>query len=54
MTETTEGLVLSQADVEAVLASSGFVVEAVWGEYDRAPLQPESERMIFVARKAEP
>lgn len=54
VTETTEGLVLSQADVEALLASSGFVVEAVWGEYDRAPLQPESERMIFVARKAEP
>jgi SAM-dependent methyltransferase len=50
--ETTEGIVLSRADVEAVLASSGFVVEAVWGEYDRAPLRPESERMIFVARKA--
>jgi SAM-dependent methyltransferase len=54
VTETIEGLVLSQADVEDVLASTGFVVTAVWGDYDRAPLEPESERMIFVARKEQP
>ncbi len=52
VTETTEGLVLSQADVEGVLASTGFVVTVVWGDYDRTPLQPASDRMIFVARRA--
>jgi SAM-dependent methyltransferase len=52
VTETTEGLVLSRAGVEEVLAGTGFVLEAVWGDYDKTPLQPESERMIFVARKA--
>ena len=51
-TETIEGLVLSRAEVEHVLVSTGFVVKAVWGDYDRTPVQPESDRMIFVARKA--
>jgi SAM-dependent methyltransferase len=54
VTEIVEGLVLSQADVEDVLRSTGFVVAAVWGDYDRTPLQPESDRMIFIARKAQP
>ena len=49
VTETTGGLVLSRAEVEDVLASARFVVEAVWEDYDRTPLQPESDRMIFVA-----
>lgn len=53
VTETIEGLVLSRAEVEDVLASTGFVVTAVWGDYDRTPLQPESDRMIFVARKGQ-
>jgi SAM-dependent methyltransferase len=51
VTETTEGLVLSQADVEEVLARTGFTVETVWGEYDRTPVEPGSDRMIFVARR---
>jgi SAM-dependent methyltransferase len=51
VTETVEGLVLSQAHVEDALGSAGFAVEAVWGDYDRTPLQPESDRMIFAARK---
>ncbi len=52
VTETIEGLVLSRADVEDVLGSTGFAVTEVWGNYDRTPLQPASDRMIFVARRA--
>jgi SAM-dependent methyltransferase len=52
--ETTAGLVLSRAEVEDVLARTGFVVRAVWGDYDKTPLHAQSDRMIFVARKGQP
>ncbi len=51
VTEVTEGLVSSREDVEDVLASAGFVVDAIWGDYDRSPLQAGSPRMIFAARR---
>ena len=41
---------LSQAEVEEVLQSSGFVVEGLWGDYDRSPYTADSSRMVIVAR----
>ena len=52
ITETQTGRVLSRPEAHEILESSGFTVEAVWGEYDHSPFQADSARMIFVARKA--
>lgn len=41
-------------ELEHLLARCGFVVSAVYGDYDRSPLRDESPEMIFVAEKAEP
>ena len=43
--------VLSQVEVEEVLQGCGFVVEAVWGHYDRIPYSADSAKMILVARR---
>jgi hypothetical protein len=37
-------------EVEGVLNSSGYVLDALWGDYDRSPFTPESRAMVFVAR----
>jgi SAM-dependent methyltransferase len=50
-TEQVRGLALSQPEVEAVLDRTGFHVEHIWGGYDRSPVQPDGQRMIFVARR---
>ncbi|MCX6376416.1 MAG: class I SAM-dependent methyltransferase [Armatimonadetes bacterium] len=50
--ERVSARVLSQAEAEEVLQSSGFVVEAVWGDHDRTPYSADSPQMIFVARAA--
>ncbi|UCC69227.1 MAG: class I SAM-dependent methyltransferase [Armatimonadota bacterium] len=50
-TERVTGRALSQPDVEEVLESAGFVVEPVWGDYDRSSVRPDSLKIIFVARK---
>ena len=42
---------LSPAEIEEVLQSSGFVVEELWGDYDRSPYRADSSKMIFVAGK---
>lgn len=49
--ERGSGRVLSQVEVEEVLQSSGFVVEAVWGYYDQTPYSADSPKMILVARR---
>jgi len=49
--EYVKGRVLSEAEVKEVLESAGFVVEALWGDYDRRPFSADSSRMIFVARR---
>ena len=32
----------------------GFVIEALWGDYDGNPITPESSRIIALARKGRP
>ncbi|NIM06644.1 MAG: methyltransferase domain-containing protein [Armatimonadetes bacterium] len=40
-----------RSDVESLLEACGFGVEAVYGDFDRSPLGPDSPEMIFVAKK---
>ncbi|NIM06645.1 MAG: methyltransferase domain-containing protein [Armatimonadetes bacterium] len=49
--ESVKGRVLSRQEVEDVLQSAGFVVETVWGDYDRSPFGGDSLKMIFAARR---
>jgi SAM-dependent methyltransferase len=49
--ERVSGRVLSEIEVELVLQSSGFVVEELWGDYDRSPYRADSSKMIVVAGK---
>jgi SAM-dependent methyltransferase len=51
--ESQKGRVVSRPEVEEVLQSSGFAVEAVWGDYDRRPFAADSSKMIFVARRVD-
>jgi hypothetical protein len=39
-------------EVEHLLARCGFKVSAVYGDFDRSPLEDESPEMIFVAETA--
>jgi SAM-dependent methyltransferase len=47
--ECVRSRVVSRAEAEEALAKAGFVVEAVWGSYDRQPFAANSRKMIFVA-----
>lgn len=38
-------------EMELLLERVGFIVEEVWGSYDRMPFDQHAPRMIFVARK---
>ena len=38
------------AELEALLHYNGFAIEACYGDFDRGPLQPESESQIYVVR----
>lgn len=49
LTETFPMRYLSRFEVEHLLARSGFVVEAVYGDYDRTPFRDASPEMIVVA-----
>jgi SAM-dependent methyltransferase len=53
----TAGLALryfGRFELELLLERGGFAVEALYGSYDLAPFEPESERLIAVAVKAPP
>jgi hypothetical protein len=39
-------------EVEHLLARCGFRVTAVYGNFDRSPLQDDSPEMIFIAEAA--
>lgn len=41
-------------ELEHLLARCGFVVSALYGDYDQTPLRDGSPEMIFVANKIEP
>lgn len=41
-------------ELEHLLARAGFEVQAVYGDFDRAPLDDDSPEMIFIARKGRP
>lgn len=43
---------VSQAEMESLLARSGFEVEALYGWFDGRPLAPNSEEMVWLARKS--
>ena len=43
--------VLEVDAVNAVLAKTGFTVEAQYGDWDRRPMQPTSENIVTVARR---
>lgn len=43
-----------QAEMEHLLARSGFAVEQVYGSFDREPLGPASQELIFSATPASP
>lgn len=40
----------SEGELRASLAQAGFEVESVWGDWDRSPVAPHSDELIFVAR----
>ena len=44
---------LYEDELRTVAEQSGFEVEAVWGDYARNPLSPDSPNLIFLLRKAE-
>ena len=50
VTEHVRGRMADRNEVEGVLNSSGYVLDALWGDYDRSPFTPESRAMVFVAR----
>jgi len=41
----------TQAEMEHLLARTGYDVEAVYGSFDRQPVGPDSKDLVFVARK---
>jgi SAM-dependent methyltransferase len=51
--ERVRSRVVSRAEAEEALAKAGFVVEAVWGYYDRQPFTINSGKMIFAATAAQ-
>jgi hypothetical protein len=44
----------SQAEVELLLQEAGLRVTHVYGDYDLAPVGPDTEQLIFVARAGSP
>ena len=44
---------LHRFEGELLLDKAGFALEQVYGSYDLDPFTSESDRMIFVARRAE-
>jgi len=51
VTERVRGRMADRNEVEGVLNSSGYVLDALWGDYDRSPFSAESRAMVFVARR---
>lgn len=49
MLSTGELRFRTQAELERSLTVSGFVVQEVFGDWDRRPVSPESPELIFVA-----
>ena len=41
---------IPKGEIEGLLATTGFRVEAIWGEYDRSPFVEVSPFMIFQCR----
>jgi SAM-dependent methyltransferase len=42
----------TQAEMQHLLARTGYALEAVYGSFDRSPVGPESGELVFVARAA--
>ncbi|MCD6289632.1 MAG: class I SAM-dependent methyltransferase [Anaerolineae bacterium] len=44
---------LGRFEMQLLLERSGYIVEAVYGSWDLDPLESDSDRMIFIARRDE-
>jgi SAM-dependent methyltransferase len=40
----------SEGELRDSLAAAGFEIESLWGDWDRSPVEPASDELIFVAR----